>query len=56
VVVDRRPVVEETVVRQRDADFAPPADVAADDEAVRKRIAERRAGERRRIDRMGTDL
>lgn len=56
VVVDRRPIVEETVVRRREADALPPADISMTDEAARIREAERRRGERRRIDRMGTDL
>jgi len=56
VVVDRRPIVEETVVRRREADAFPPADASVEDEALRLRDAERRRGERRRIDRMGTDL
>ena len=56
VVVDRRPIVEETVVRRREADALPPADAPVDEETLRIREAERRRGERRRIDRMGTDL
>lgn len=56
VVVDRRPIVEETVVRRREPDAIPPADLSASEEAARIREEERRRGERRRIDRLGTDL
>jgi len=61
VVVDRRPIVEETVVRRREPDTLRASDVPVDDaarldEAARIREEERRRGERRRIDRMGTDL
>jgi hypothetical protein len=56
IVVDRRPIVEETVVRRRDADGMALADAPLDDEALRARDAERRREDRRRIDRMGTDL
>ena len=54
IVVDRRPVVEETVVRRRSPDDQLAPDGPADDRTPRQ--GERRAGERRRIDRMGTDL
>ena len=56
VVVDRRPIVEETVVRRREPDTLRASDIPVDDEAARIREEERRGGERRRIDRMGTDL
>ena len=61
VVVDRRPIVEETVVRRREPDTLRASDIAVEDaagldEAARIREEERRRGERRRIDRMGTDL
>jgi len=60
VVVDRRPIVEETVVRRREPDTLRASDVPVDDarldEAARIREEERRRGERRHIDRMGTDL
>jgi sporulation protein YlmC with PRC-barrel domain len=56
VVVDRRPIVEETIVRRREADIPPGADIPVDDDVLREREMERRKGERRRIDRMGTDL
>lgn len=57
-VVDRRPVVEETVVRRYDA-AAPHDDRETRDARMGDPTdadAERRRSERRRIDRMGTDL
>lgn len=53
-VVERRPVVEETVVRRYEADSR---DVRGNDMIEpEEAAAERRRTERRRIDRLGTDL
>jgi hypothetical protein len=60
VVVDRRPVVEETVVRRREAvrpdDSLDEHPIDTTDMPPPQSAADRRRGERRRIDRMGTDL
>jgi len=53
VVVDRRPIVEETVVRRRDPERGDDVGFSASGPESR---SERRQGERRRIDRMGTDI
>jgi hypothetical protein len=53
VVVDRRPIVEETVVRRRDPERRDDIGYSA---AGPEAQIERRQGERRRIDRMGTDI
>jgi len=58
VVVDRRPIVEETVVRRRDPDRRdePGREDVGFRAASPEVRSERRQGERRRHDRMGTDI